>query len=70
MWGASGAEPSRCFGRLAHIYDLGGDEANDLTSIPISSGTVGNMVLAITPGALGRPIARFPYPKAAQALIT
>ena len=54
MWGASGAEPSRCFGRLAHIYDLGGDEANDLTSIPISSGTVGNMVLAITPGALGR----------------
>lgn len=39
---------------MAHIYDLGGDEANDLTSIPISSGTVGNMVLAITPGALGR----------------
>eukprot|EP00913_Durusdinium_trenchii_P035586 g33302.t1 len=34
---------------LAHIYDLGGDEANEnLIGIPISTSTVGNIVLAIT----------------------
>jgi len=34
---------------LAHIYDLGGDEANEnLINVPISTSTVGNMVLAIT----------------------
>lgn len=34
---------------LAHIYDLGGDEANEnLIGSPISTSTVGNMVLAIT----------------------
>lgn len=34
---------------LAHIYDLGGDESNEgLVTIPVSPGTIGNIVLAIT----------------------
>lgn len=34
---------------LAHIYDLGGDEANEnLLGVPVSKATVGNLVLAIT----------------------
>ncbi|CAE7552977.1 DYNC2LI1 [Symbiodinium pilosum] len=34
---------------LAHIYDLGGDEANEnLLGAPVSKATVGNLVLAIT----------------------
>ncbi|CAE8652687.1 unnamed protein product, partial [Polarella glacialis] len=34
---------------LAHIYDLGGDEGNDnLSGVPVSPATVGNLVLAIT----------------------
>eukprot|EP00933_Yihiella_yeosuensis_P006302 TRINITY_DN11099_c0_g2_i1.p1 TRINITY_DN11099_c0_g2~~TRINITY_DN11099_c0_g2_i1.p1 ORF type:complete len:373 (+),score=76.13 TRINITY_DN11099_c0_g2_i1:191-1309(+) len=34
---------------LAHIYDLGGEETNDnLSSVPISKSTVGNLVLAIS----------------------
>lgn len=34
---------------LAHIYDLGGEEGNEeLIKIPVGTGTVGNLVLAVT----------------------